>query len=53
MLAGVRGVVAGWIAAHHLLPPLCASIGGVVVLVHSSAVENGFRAVDLFSSCRV
>ncbi|WP_153472488.1 hypothetical protein [Komagataeibacter medellinensis] len=52
MLAGVRGVVAGWIAAH-LLPPLCTSIGGVVVLVHSSAVENGFCAVDLFSSCRV
>lgn len=47
-LTGIRGVAAAWIAAHHLLPPLCASIGGVPVLVHSSVVENGFRAVDLF-----
>ncbi|QIP35327.1 acyltransferase family protein [Komagataeibacter rhaeticus] len=46
-LTGIRGVAAAWVATHHMLPPLCASIG-VHALDHSSVVENGFRAVDLF-----
>lgn len=46
-LTGIRGVAAAWVAIHHLLPPLCASIG-LHALDHSSVVVNGFRAVDLF-----